>query len=346
MRICIPLQPKLQGGGNNFIANFLKYLDARGIRHTEHISDRYDVLFTLHWVMEYEGILAGVRRNPRVRIVHRIDGSAEDYGREQPESVDTTQKLINRLADLTIFQSEYCRHSTREKFPLIVHDGPVIYNPVDVEQFRPDGETINLQETVNVACATWSTNPMKGARSLYAAAQANPDIGFIMCGRYPDAPTLPNVHIMGMLGRDALARTLRSCDILYFPSENEACPNVVLEALASGLPVLYKDSGATPELVADCGLPAEVGTFREQLESVMEQKDVLAALARERAVAEFNPDLVLSRYVYEIERALERPTDTPVKERRKIAWSPRQIARYHYKRVGRAARDRIKSLTG
>ena len=93
-------------------------------------------------------------------------------------------------------------------------------------------------------------------------------------------------------------------------------------------------------------LAGELSKRNEQLEVVMEQKEELAARARERAVAEFNPDLVLSRYVDEIERALERPTDMPVKERRMIAWSPKQIARYHYKRVGRAAKGRLKNLTG
>jgi glycosyltransferase involved in cell wall biosynthesis len=33
-----------------------------------------------------------------------------------------------------------------------------------------------------------------------------------------------------------------------FPSEKEACPNTVVEALACGLPVLYHDSGGTREL--------------------------------------------------------------------------------------------------
>ena len=45
-----------------------------------------------------------------------------------------------------------------------------------------------------------------------------------------------------------IAKILKQAQIFLFPSENEACSNTVIEALASGLPVLYHDSGGTPEL--------------------------------------------------------------------------------------------------
>lgn len=129
----------------------------------------------------------------------------------------------------------------------------------------------------------------------------------MLCGRYPDAPSLPNVHVMGVLGRDELAKTMRSCDVLLTFSENEACPNVVLEGLASGLPVLYKHSGATPELVGGCGLPTEVDNFREQLSCIRSVRVELSRKARERALTHFHPELIFTRYVQEIQRALERP---------------------------------------
>ncbi|MCI0440230.1 MAG: glycosyltransferase family 4 protein [Chloroflexi bacterium] len=338
MRICIPVKTALEGGGNSFVVNFRRYLDSQGIPHTEGLADRYDILFTMHWVASYESILAGLRRNPRARIVHRIDGAARDYGREG--GVDLAQRKINLLADLTIFQSRYCKHSTREKFPIIVHDGPVIHNPVDVEQFRPDGERVRLSEGVNVVCATWSTNPKKGARSIYAAAESNADATFVLCGRYPDAPALPNLRRMGMLGRDELARVMRSCDALYFPSENEACPNVVLEALASGLPVLYKDSGATPELVGDCGLPAEAEGFRERLNEVMARREELGRKARERALALFSPEVAFPRYLEEMERSLEQPLAAPTWRRSLAAWNPRHILSFNGRNAVRALRAR------
>jgi glycosyltransferase involved in cell wall biosynthesis len=44
---------------------------------------------------------------------------------------------------------------------------------------------------------------------------------------------------------------------LYFPSERDPCPNTVVEAILSGIPVCYNAYGGTKEVVKDCGLPLE-----------------------------------------------------------------------------------------
>ena len=52
-----------------------------------------------------------------------------------------------------------------------------------------------------------------------------------------------------------MARWLAASDLLCLPSHSEGCPNVVLEALYSGRPVVATDVGGTPELVDDtCGI--------------------------------------------------------------------------------------------
>jgi len=306
LRFCVPIAIKPEGGGNYFLWNFLAYLKRQGMAYTDRIDDgRYDVLFASHWLVPPETIRRAKRSNPGLRVVHRIDGAAQDYGRN-PQA-DRVQRQVNLLADLTVFQSQYCRRSTRELFLVIAHDGPIIHNPVDVEQFRPDGERVTFPEPVTVCCATWSTNPRKGLQSVYDAAAANPDIGFVLCGRYPDAPRLPNVHMMGVLDRRTLATIMRSCTAFVTFSEREACPNVVLEALASGLPVLYKPSGASPELVGECGLPVELADFRTQLDRVVADRAKLSRLARERAVSRFSPERVFPLYIGAIREALARP---------------------------------------
>jgi len=332
-KLCIPIRYQPKGGMYSFIHNFTNYLESHGIPYTGDISEHYDILFVNSFMVNYNLIKHVKRHLRQVKIVQRVDGSARDYGRT--DDADERQARVNMLADLTIFQSRYSKYSTMEKFKVISQEGPIIYNPLDAKLFSPEGDKLGFPYRVKVCHATFSTNPRKGIRKVYEVAQVNPDIDFILCGRYNDLPQLPNIHLLGYLGREELARVMRSCDVLVFFSENESCPNVVLEALASGLPILYKESGGTPEVVGKCGLKVEIGNFREQLERALSGREKLSQVARARAVTLFSLDVIFPQYLKAIERAERRPLPTagdfvraslrgyPV-----MPYSPRQFA-YH-----------------
>ncbi len=308
MKICIPIKVKPQGGMRSFIANFTGYLQSHSVPFTADVEDEYDVLFVNSWVVDYKIVWRIKQHKRHVKVVQRVDGSARNYGRT--DDADERQARVNMLADLTIFQSNYGKYSTTQKFKVISSDGPVIYNPVDTNLFSPKGERVGFSYRVKVCHVTFSTNPRKGIRKVYEVAQVNPDIDFILCGRYNDLPQLPNIHFLGHLGREELARVMRSCDVLVFFSENESCPNVVLEALASGLPILYKESGGTLEVVGKCGLKVEIGNFREQLERVLSRREKLSQAARARAVTLFSPDVIFPQYLKVIGQAERRPLPT------------------------------------
>ena len=283
--MCIPIEPKQLGGSYTFLDNWRQRLRQNNVAHTADPMAEYDVLFVNSFMVPYDLIASAKRARPKLVVVQRVDGSARDYGRF--DDADDRQARVNMLADLTIFQSRYSRHSTTEKYRVIQQDGPVIYNPVDTRTFCP-GETASLRDGRPQVCnASHSDNPKKGTWMIGDLARANPDVDFILCGHYPPLPELPNIRLCGRLGREDLARTLRSCHAFVHLAENDPCPNVVLEALASGLPVLYRDSGGTPELVEACGLPVTSENFRGQLDTVMSRLDELSAAARQRAVGTF-----------------------------------------------------------
>src|SRR6266481_3289911 len=65
------------------------------------------------------------------------------------------------------------------------------------------------------------------------------------------AKSLPEAFFTGYLRGTELATAYASADIFVFPSTTDTFGNVILEAQASGLPVVVSDSGGPKELVAD-----------------------------------------------------------------------------------------------
>jgi len=93
-----------------------------------------------------------------------------------------------------------------------------------------------------------------------AGGGCHPRIVFAIAGDGPyadhcrrAAPPPPAVHFVGRLeGRD-LGEFYASADLFIFPSTTDTFGNVLLEAMASGLPVIGADAGPTRELLAAGG---------------------------------------------------------------------------------------------
>lgn len=110
--------------------------------------------------------------------------------------------------------------------------------------------------------------PEKGLRELLGAmatlAPQRPKLQLALVGEGPmraelDAkvaadPTL-RVHLPGAQGPHEVARWMAASDLVTLPSYSEGHPNVLVEALACGRPVVATPVGGIPEVVdADCGL--------------------------------------------------------------------------------------------
>ena len=84
------------------------------------------------------------------------------------------------------------------------------------------------------------------------------------------------VKLTGQLDRKEVALWMNAADVLVLPSRNEGCPNVVLEAMACGTPVVASKVGAVPDLLDDrCGAMVPPGDARALARAMSD------ALARE-----------------------------------------------------------------
>jgi glycosyltransferase involved in cell wall biosynthesis len=101
----------------------------------------------------------------------------------------------------------------------------------------------------------------------------------------------PDVIFTGFLEGETLAAAYASADVFVFPSTTDTFGNVVLEAQASGLPVIVSNRGGPPEIVSDgeSGMifdAAEPGSLKRVMRRLLthaELRDRLAAGALENA---------------------------------------------------------------
>jgi glycosyltransferase involved in cell wall biosynthesis len=59
------------------------------------------------------------------------------------------------------------------------------------------------------------------------------------------------VSLVGKVAHELLPDWFAACDLFCLPSHNEGVPNVVLEAMACGVPVLATRVGGIPEVVPE-----------------------------------------------------------------------------------------------
>ena len=105
--------------------------------------------------------------------------------------------------------------------------------------------------------------------------------------------------------RDDTAELMRSFDMFVLPSMNEGISNTILEAMASGLPVLAARVGGNAELVLpeETGLlydPADENGLTSGLLRYLGQPALRAShgrAGRERVLAKFSLDSMIQRYL-------------------------------------------------
>lgn len=73
------------------------------------------------------------------------------------------------------------------------------------------------------------------------------------------------VSFEGRKNKEDVREYYQSADIFILPSLSEGMPNVVLEAMACGLPIIMTPCEGSKELVTDNGMISSVDAFSESL---------------------------------------------------------------------------------
>lgn len=132
-------------------------------------------------------------------------------------------------------------------------------NGVDLGAFRPGDATearreLGLPAAGKLVLGVGRLVPGKGFDVALGAVQQLGDVRLVLVGDGPERSRLADAGegqllLLGEQPRERVALAMRACDVLVLPSEREGWPNVVTEALASGLRVVASAVGGIPEIL-------------------------------------------------------------------------------------------------
>ena len=139
----------------------------------------------------------------------------------------------------------------------------VLRNGVDLDFFSP-GNRENARRVLSLSQITYlSVGALKGAKGHDIAIEFVAGVEnalLVIVGRGPDEERLRQmarrlgiehrVIFTGTLGPEELRTWYQAADALILMSKREGMPNVILESLACGTPVLASDVGGIPELLS------------------------------------------------------------------------------------------------
>jgi glycosyltransferase involved in cell wall biosynthesis len=262
----LSVRPKSIGGGSNTFAGlFKKWAKKRGNKIVRNI-ERADLAIIIAHLADQDDLIRAKQNG--CHIIHRLDEYFEENESDARRKKHSKIISLNRHADITVFQSRFVCENV---YPHIEpRQYRIIHNGSDPEKFYPAKETGKY-----IGHVTWGIDSKKRLDLLYEFIGKHPQEQFLLIGRHKESSidfNLPNVQWVGKVPRRKMPRYYRKMKLLYFPSEKDPCPNTVVEAILSGVPVCYNPDGGTPELVKDCGesldsvdlLRANLQTYRER----------------------------------------------------------------------------------
>lgn len=146
----------------------------------------------------------------------------------------------------------------------------VIPNGIDIDKFKilnkdECRKNLNIPKEQSVILYVGRLSEEKNVSTLIKAAskliKTNQTLHVYLVGDGPlrselellanKLGTLKNIHFIGKIVHDLVGTWMGATDYFCLPSLREGCPNVILESLGCGRPVIASNVGAIPDIVTN-----------------------------------------------------------------------------------------------
>jgi glycosyltransferase involved in cell wall biosynthesis len=271
------------------------------------------------WLPRDLGALLWLVRLRGIPLIVNQDGVGyPGWAGDRTEEVNRPLRDALLAADHVLYQSEFSKRSSDHFLGSPRGSWEVLPNAVDVTRFVP-AETPPPGGPVLLLGGdqTQEYRLELALRTLVALVARHPEASMLVTGRLvsPIEPLLDEfgltgrVHVVGEYAQREAPEIFRRAHLLLHTKVNDPCPTLVLEAMASGLPVVYPASGGTIELVGDtAGIgvahpdtwekdePPSAEALADAADRVLSDLATYAAAARARAVERFALEPWLDRH--------------------------------------------------
>lgn len=328
--IGFPHPPQVHGGPGSFQTRLTEELILRNwkIVYPED-SIRPDVILVVGGTKRIKWLKKCKKSG--VRIVHRLDGL---NWRHKIIKTSFKEKLLassrnlifkhirNKLADEVIYQSSFikdCWYKYSSKAPVPEN---IIYNAVNLDDFKPSE---NFSDKPDLICVEGRLQPHPATidplKEISNYLLSNKLISSVkVCGKTTpeidkELKGIDGLKLVGVVPRDEIRNQLKSAVFLVLEIQ-PPCPNSVIEALASGCPVIGFRSGAIEELVDNSsGCIVEYGgdpwrldipkseNLITKMEEFFKNYKKFSIGARKRAEKKFCLDNMVNKYIEVLTRS-------------------------------------------
>lgn len=278
---------------------------------------------TLGFLRDSLFLLPTLARGTRV-VVHFHGSGFDEFVRSAPAAVRALVRLLLSRTTMAIVLGEALKPMLRGMVP----ESRIAVVPNGVPDVRGGVPYPPSEDGTMHILFLGNLLPSKGYVELLAAVQALLDDGQAVSVTFAGSVVDHDIHrralatvrygedrirFTGPVDSDTKVRLLRQADVLALPSEDEAQPLVILEAMAAGLPVVSTRRGAIPETVVDgtTGVlidrpdPVAMGGVLRDLALRPEYRAALGSAARERYVACYTVEHWADRMAAVFQTALE-----------------------------------------
>lgn len=327
MKICIPFKPGNSGGPSTFYHKFAREVEARGHDIVRFPTADTDVVLSIIYAAP-RALLQSKKLG--LPIVQRLDGVYQpsvykDWRKRNFPIWVNYRFFSNRI----LFQSHYSAVTAQLYLGETKRPYAVVHNGVSLDNFFPGGhDDKRPQEHIGLALLSTFLREseilpiINVFKTLYAAGKMKK---LIIVGKlapsisdFPNLYAHPAIEWRGRVPFDTLPNVYREASILLSSKLGNNCPNIVLEALASGVPVACYDSGAHRELVDPsaglCVPTGDVSGPNPELDTdaladaaayILDKHSKFSEAARHQAETRFGVNLMVDRYLEVLSDAIE-----------------------------------------